>query len=60
MSSKYAVVREGVVENLVIWDAEVEIWQPPEGAVAVLIPDGTTVSIGSTYDGAQFKDQAPS
>lgn len=56
---KYAVVQEGIVENLVVWDGNTETWLPPEGATAVLVPDGTMVSIGYAYDGTEFSAQAP-
>jgi hypothetical protein len=35
----YAVVRDGVVENIVVWDGEAE-WSPPEGCEVVAAPDG--------------------
>ena len=57
--TRYAVVRDGVVENLIIWDGGAEGWQPPEGSIAVLIPDDASVSIGGTYDGEKFSDKAP-
>ena len=30
---RYVVIRDGVVENVVIWDG-VSDWQPPEGCTA--------------------------
>ncbi|MDT6993899.1 hypothetical protein [Burkholderia cenocepacia] len=43
--SSYAVVSNGVVENVVVWDGESD-WQPPENATLIELPEGTFVSIG--------------
>lgn len=34
----YAIISEsgGWLENLVLWDGNLETWQPPEGTTAVL------------------------
>lgn len=48
--SRYAVVRDGVVANLVIWIGE-PMWRPVEGfAVAA----GEEVAIGWLWTGAAF------
>ena len=49
----YALVdSSGAVINTIIWDG-VTPYQPSEGCVAVLVPDGSGASIGWTYaDGA--------
>lgn len=49
----YAIVANGVVVNVVLWDGGDE-WAPPEGSTAVLVPIGTFVSIGYTYNGTTF------
>lgn len=46
----YAVVREGVVENVVEWDGESD-WNPPEGSVAIMLKPGETTGPGWAYDG---------
>jgi hypothetical protein len=51
--ARYAVVRDGVVENLIVWDGNPG-WQPAEGSFVVLIPDDSQVAIGDTYDGEEF------
>ncbi|OXI70113.1 hypothetical protein CFB81_16375 [Burkholderia sp. AU28863] len=53
--SNYAVVENGLVTNLVVWDGETE-WTPPEGSTVVLVEPGTFVSIGYTYDGKTFAE----
>ncbi|WP_321789229.1 hypothetical protein [Burkholderia pyrrocinia] len=51
---KYAIVRNGEVENVILWNGDEEIWQPPEGAAAILLPEDSSVGIGYTFDGEQF------
>lgn len=52
MNNLYAVVENGVVTNIVVWDG-VSNWKPDQGD-AIAIPDGVVVTIGDTYDGAEF------
>lgn len=49
---KIAMIRAGVVVNTAVWDGESE-WEPL-GFVLVDITDDPEVSIGWTYDGADF------
>jgi hypothetical protein len=51
--NNYAIVENGVVTNLVIWDGGEE-WEPPPGATAVVIPADTFVSTGYTWNGTAF------
>ncbi|WP_312773361.1 tail fiber assembly protein [Atlantibacter hermannii] len=50
MSNAYAVVKDGIVINIVVWDGETE-WQPDEGYAVKT--DGS-VGIGWLYDGETF------
>ncbi|EFC2565626.1 hypothetical protein AFM40_003331 [Escherichia coli] len=50
MSNIYAVVQNGVVVNITVWDGESE-WNPSDG-VAVLAEEG--VGVGWSYDGKKF------
>ena len=59
MDGRYAVVRDGVVENVVVWNGDEAEWQPPEGTQAVLIPEGVNVAAGYTYDGRNFNGKTP-
>lgn len=56
-TNNYAIVASGAVTNIVVWDGASE-WTPPEGAKAVLIPEGQAVDIGYTYDGMVFSAPA--
>ncbi|WP_313471694.1 tail fiber assembly protein [Atlantibacter hermannii] len=50
MGNSYAVVKDGIVINIVAWDGETE-WQPDEGYAVKT--DGS-VGIGWLYDGETF------
>lgn len=54
----YAIVRDGIVENIVEWDGESD-WQPPTGSQAIPVPTETNAGIGSTYDGTTFSAPPP-
>jgi hypothetical protein len=51
--SDYAIVVNGFVVNLVMWDGGSE-WEPPTNAAAVEIPSGTFVDIGYSYTDGTF------
>ena len=53
--SKYAIVEDNKVTNLIEWDGETSTWTPPTGATMVAI--GATeygVAIGQDYDGTKI------
>ena len=53
--SVYATVDNGIVTNIVEWDGDTSLWQPPEGNTAVLVTSATaSPSIGYTYNGTSF------
>lgn len=52
---RYAVVVDGIVTNVVLWDGE-STWQP-EGEV-VAIPEDSPVGPDWTYDGSGFQRPA--
>ncbi|MDR8102437.1 hypothetical protein KPB04_11935 [Burkholderia cenocepacia] len=56
--SNYAVVEDGTVVNVVVWDGDETIWQPPTGCEAVEIPDGSIVAIGDEYADGEFSAPA--
>lgn len=53
-ASIYAIVKNGSVENLVLWDGNSEEWSPPAGKTAVPVPAGAGVDIGWTYVNGKF------
>lgn len=56
--SRYAIVRDGVVEQITLWDADsAPGWQPPAGCEAVQCPDD--LHLGATYNGKTFTKPKP-
>lgn len=49
----YAVVENGAVTNTILWDG-VSDWGPSAGSTANLLPAGSSVSIGWTFDGTNY------
>ncbi|SAL25561.1 hypothetical protein [Caballeronia telluris] len=58
-AKQHAIVENGVVTNVVIWDGATSSWQPPEGASTVLIDGSQPIGIGyTTADGSTFSPPA--
>ncbi len=56
--SRYAIVRDGVVEQITLWDADTAPgWKPPAGCIAVQCPDD--LHLGASYDGKAFTQPVP-
>lgn len=36
---RWAMVRDGVTENVILWDGDTATWQPPDGVVMMLETD---------------------
>ncbi|PTT74646.1 hypothetical protein DBR26_00240 [Pseudomonas sp. HMWF007] len=52
--SNYAMVAEGKVINLIVWDGDTESWSPPEDVAVVKLRANQRVDIGDLYDGSSF------
>jgi hypothetical protein len=52
MVIRYAMIRDGVVENVSLWDGDLNRWQPPEGIVCIPAPDH--IGIGWSWDGSNW------
>ena len=52
MVIRYAMIRNGVVENVSLWDGDLNRWQPPEGIDCIPAPDH--IGIGWTWDGENW------
>lgn len=50
--ARYAIIKNGVVDNITLWDGDTSKWSPPQGQSAVVAP--STVQIGSTYAAGVF------
>jgi len=57
MVQVWAMVIDGTVRNICLWDGNPETWTPPAGATMVLAAEGCT--IGSTWDGTHFTPPPP-
>ncbi|EHK66008.1 hypothetical protein [Achromobacter arsenitoxydans] len=55
--NKYALVKDGVVANVVVWDGNEATWQAPAGHIAVIADE--FVSIGWGFDGQKFSAPGP-
>lgn len=53
MDKKFAIIENGVVINIVVWDGETK-FDLKDTQTAVDITDLKEVTIGSTYDGKNF------
>lgn len=49
---RYAMIRDGVVVNVCLWDGDTFRWQPPENVLCIPAPDH--VGIGWRYEGAAW------
>lgn len=47
MVNRWAMIKDGVVVNVCLWDGLLTTWQPPEGIEMQLAPD--QIAIGWTY-----------
>ncbi|AVX38510.1 hypothetical protein [Yersinia massiliensis] len=63
--SKYALVENGIVINVALWDG-VEFnendgtgWSPPEGVIAVKVKEGEFPNIGLGYEDGVFEQEFP-
>lgn len=56
----YAIIENGIVVNVVIWDG-LSDWQPPPGSTAVLVQAGQVPQVGYGYANGVFAqpDLAP-
>ncbi|WP_447650961.1 tail fiber assembly protein [Pseudomonas abietaniphila] len=53
--SNYAIVVDGIVINIVVWNGDTTQWGPENGAIALEYDaEETKVNIGDTWDGASF------
>lgn len=56
--ARYAIVRNGKLENVCAWDGDTTKWTPPEGAIALDV-EGRSVGPGWSYDGQDFTPPDP-
>lgn len=54
---RWAIIKDGVVVNVCLWNGDTARWQPPEGCGAMMCPD--EVAIGWTFEGEDFFPPEP-
>jgi hypothetical protein len=54
MVENWAMILNDIVENICLWDGNTATWQPPEGYLMEVVPEGVPVSIGWGWDGTNF------
>lgn len=57
MVNRWAMIQNGTVINVCLWDGEVTTWQPPAGVEMQLAPDH--VAIGWKWDGSNWLEPLP-
>lgn len=50
----FAIIENGVVVNVVVWDGDTENWTPPENQTAERIEEGVEACIGYKFEGGTF------
>lgn len=53
MMGTYAIIANGIVVNIILWDGESD-WAPQDGQIAVPVPDDVFVDISYVFDGGVF------
>lgn len=48
MIERWAMIKDGLVVNVCLWNGSLNTWQPPEGIVMIKAPDN--IGIGWSYD----------
>lgn len=59
MDSSYAVIENGIVTNLIVWDGNTQTWTFPADALVVKVDDGVGPVIGSGYVDGEFRALVP-
>lgn len=49
---RYAMIKDGIVQNISLWDGDTTKWTPPEDMLVIPAPDH--VGVGWGYDGSAW------
>ena len=55
---RYALVNNGIVEEIVVWDGQSQ-WTPPDGSTLHELADTDAVNTGWLFDGTTFTNPDP-
>lgn len=56
-ASRYAMIKDGVVHNVCLWDGDTTKWQPPEDMTVLPAPEN--IGVGWSYADGQWTEPAP-
>ncbi|HEF4732753.1 hypothetical protein SB379_29105 [Burkholderia multivorans] len=63
MSNLYAIVENGIVTNVIVWDGNSDVnaggWEPPAGATAVMIEPQPEIGWNATEINGKWTFNAP-
>jgi len=51
---RYAMIKDGIVQNISLWDGDTTRWQPPEDMLVIPAPDH--IGMGWSYDGENWSE----
>ena len=51
---RYAMIKDGIVQNISLWDGDTIKWQPPEDMLVIPAPDHS--GVGWSYGGAVWTE----
>jgi len=54
MTERWALIRDGIVKNICLWDGNLNTWQPPSDYLIQIIPEELYVAIDYIWDGNTF------
>jgi hypothetical protein len=54
---RYAMIKDGIVQNISLWDGDTTRWQPPEDMLVIPAPDH--IGMGWSYDGENWSEPVP-
>jgi hypothetical protein len=55
----YALIENGIVVNVIVWDGDTSTWAPPAEFSALAIPAESIATIGWLCDGTNFTAPPP-
>lgn len=57
--NRYALIKAGVVTNVIMWDGDTDRWQAPEDVELILVDEGWGIAPGDLYENGEFYRPLP-
>ena len=54
---RYAMIKDGVVQNICLWDGDLNTWTPPEDMTVIAAPEN--IGVGWSYSEGQWAEPVP-